>query len=62
MIVLRQHATNDVFVQLNTEGISGLLGNSNATEPRIARPHLNNRSDQFWRRSFWTGLASITFG
>ena len=44
-IVFRKHAANDIFVDLDAEGIRDLLGDPHVAETRIALLHLNDGGD-----------------
>ena len=58
-IVLREHATNDIFVDLDAEGLSDLLGDAHTAELGIAPLHLDDGRDEFRGRTFGTGLAAM---
>lgn len=50
--MLGEHATNYIFVDINAEGMSDLLGNTHTAKARIAALHLNDRHNEFRRGSF----------
>ena len=58
-IVFRKHAANDIFVDLDAEGIRDLLGDPHGAETRIAPLHLNDGRDEFRGRTFGTGFAAM---
>ena len=60
LVVFREHAANDVFVDLEAEGARDLLSDLHTAKPGIAPFDLNDCSDEFWRRSFWTRSARMT--
>ena len=49
-----ENPADHVFVDVDAEGQSDLLGNSLAAPGAIAPFHFNDRVDQFFRRSFGT--------
>jgi hypothetical protein len=57
--VFRKHAANDIFVDLDAEGIRDLLGDPHVAETRIAPLHLNDGRDEFRGRTFGTGFAAM---
>ena len=56
-VVLREHATNDIFVDLDAKGVRDLLGDVQATESGVAAFHLHDCRDKFQGRPFGAGLA-----
>ena len=46
LIVFGEHPTNDIFVDLDAEGQSDLLGDAHAAEARIAPLQFNDRRDE----------------
>ena len=58
-IVFRKHAANDIFVDLDAEGIRDLLGDPHVAETRIAPLHLDDGRDEFRGRTFGTGFAAM---
>jgi hypothetical protein len=61
-VVLREHASNDVLVKLDTEGVSDLLGDAHAAEPWIAALQLDDRRDECCRRTFGAGFTATVAG
>ena len=61
-VVLPEHASNDVLVKLDAEGVSDLLGDAYATEPWIAALQLDDRRDEFGGRAFRAGFAAMRRG
>ena len=57
-VVLREHAANDIFVDLDAEGMRDLLGDAHTAEPGIAALQLDDRRDEFRGRTFGTGFAA----
>jgi len=57
--VLRKDAANDIFVDLDAERMSDLLGDPHAAETRIAPLHLDDDRDEFRGRTFGTGFAAM---
>ena len=49
-----ENSADHVFVDIDTEGQSDLLGNALAAPGAIAPFHFNDRVDQFFRRFFRT--------
>ena len=60
--MLREHASNDVLVKLDSEGVSDLLGDTHATEPWIAALQLDDRRDECCRRTFGAGFTATVAG
>ena len=58
-IVLREYTANDIFVDLDAEGIRDLLGDPHVAETRIALLHLNDGRDEFRGRTFGAGFAAV---
>jgi len=58
-IVFRKHAANDIFVDLDAEGMSDLLGDPRVPETRIPPLHLHDGRDEFRGRTFGTGFAAM---
>jgi hypothetical protein len=58
--VLREHAANDIFVDLDTEGARDLLGDMYTAEAGIAPFDLNNGGDEFSRWSFGAWLTATS--
>ena len=48
LVVFREHAANDVFVDTETEGASDLLSDMHTAEPGIAPLDLDDCGDEFW--------------
>ena len=61
-IVLREHAANDIFVDVDAKGVSDLLGDAHIAKLGIAGLQLNNRRDEFRGRTFGPGLAAMRRG
>lgn len=61
-VVLGEYTPHDVLVDCYIEGERKLLPNTPATEPRISSFHLDDRVNQFARRSRWTGLSAALRG
>jgi hypothetical protein len=55
--VLRQDPRYDVSINIDTERMCGLLGNSLIAESGIAVLQFDDRCDEFIRRTLRTGLA-----
>ena len=45
--VFGKHSTDPIFVDLNAEGVSDLLGNPQVAETRIPPLHLDDGRDEF---------------
>ena len=61
-VVLREHATYDIFVDLDAKGVRDLLGDAYAAEGGIAPFQLNNCRDEFRRGTFRAGFAPTERG
>ena len=61
-VVPREHATHDIFVDVNAEGMRDLLGDTHTAEPGVAALQLNDRRDEFWRGSFGARFAATAEG
>ena len=61
-IVFREHAATDVFVDLDTERMSDLLGDAHTAKLGIAPLHLDYGRNEFRGRTFATGLAAMRRG
>ena len=61
-IVFRKHAANDIFVDLDAEGMRDLLGDAYTAEPGVAALQLNDRRDEFCRWTFGAGVAATVAG
>ena len=61
-VVLREHAANDIFVDLDAEGVSDLLGDAHTAKLGIAPLHLDDGRDEFRGRTFGTGFAAMRRG
>ena len=48
-IVLREHAADDVFVDIDAKGTRNLLGNAGTASPGIAAFEFDDRVDEFLR-------------
>jgi len=60
--VLREDAAHDIFVDLHAEVVRDLLRDAHTAETRIAPLHLDDRRDEFRRRTFGTGFAAMGRG
>jgi hypothetical protein len=49
-----EDAAHDIFINLNAERMSHLLGNARTAEARIATLHFEDRRDEFLRGPFGT--------
>ena len=58
-IVFRKHAANDIFVDVDAESMSDLLGDAHTAKSRIAPLHLDDGRDEFRGRTFGTGFAAM---
>ena len=58
-VVLREHAGNDIFVNLDPEGMSDLLGNADIAELGITALHLDDRRNEFGGWAFGPGLRRM---
>jgi hypothetical protein len=56
MVVHREYAAHDIFIDLDAEGIRDLLGDTDATESGIAALHLDDRHNELGRWTFWARL------
>jgi hypothetical protein len=56
-VVLREHATHDIFVDVEAESMRDLLRDAYTAELGIAALKLHDRRDEFYRRAFGTGFA-----
>ena len=54
-----ENPSDDIFVDVDAEGQSDLLGNSFTAPGRIASFHLNDGIDEFFGRSFRTRPAPV---
>jgi hypothetical protein len=52
-----KHASHDIFVDLNTKGVSDLLGDTDTTEFRIAVLHLDDGRDELLGWAFRARLS-----
>lgn len=50
--MLCEHATHDIFIDVDAEGVGELLGDAYTAEPGVAALQLNNRRDEFCRGAF----------
>lgn len=60
--VLREHAAHDIFVDVEAEGMRDLLGDAYTAEPGVAALQLNDRRDEFCRRTFGAGFMATVAG
>jgi len=61
-VVLREHATHDIFVDVDAEDMRNLLRDAYTAELGIAALKLHDRRDEFHRRAFRTGFAAMRRG
>ena len=54
-----QDAANDILINLDTEGFPDDQGDTRATEARIAVFELNNGLNEWFGRTFRSGLCSF---
>src|SRR5262249_22960341 len=54
-IVLREHAADDVFVDIDAKGTRNLLCDAGAANTGIAALELDDCVDEFLRWAFWAG-------
>src|SRR6266516_5282476 len=54
-IVFREHPADDVFVDIDAEGVRNLLCDAGTANTGIAALELDDRVDQFLRWPFWSG-------
>ncbi len=57
--VTGEHATHDIFVDIDTEGMRDLLGDAEVAELRIAPFHRYDRRDELRGRTFRTWFAAL---
>ncbi|MDQ3564124.1 MAG: hypothetical protein M3436_08295 [Pseudomonadota bacterium] len=60
MIMLRQNAADDIFVDLNTKGVRDLLCNLPTTQAGITSFHFNDRRNDFFRWPLGTRTATLS--
>ncbi len=60
--MLLEHAANDIFVDVDSEGMRDLLGDAYTTEPGVAALQPNDRRDEFCRGSFGARFAATAEG
>ena len=51
-VVLGEHATHDIFVDLDAKGVRDLLSDAQAAESGVAEFHLHDCRDEFRGRHF----------
>ena len=56
--MLREHATYDIFVELDAKGVRDLLGDAQAAKARIAPLQRDDGGDEFRGGPFGAGLAA----
>jgi hypothetical protein len=56
---LGEDAADDILVDLDSEGVSDLLGDSPAAETRIAPLHVDDGRDELGGWSFRAGLTAV---
>jgi len=62
-VVLCEHATHDIFIDVDAEGMGDLLGDAYTAEPGVSALQLNNRRDEFCRGTFGaTFVATVAEG
>src|ERR1700704_3994107 len=54
-IVFREHAADDVFVDIDAKGMRNLLCDAGTANTGVAALELDDRVDEFLRWSFWSG-------
>ena len=59
--MLREHAADDVFVDIDAKDTRNLLGNAGTASPGIAAFEFDDRVNEFLRWALWTG-PSMTSG
>lgn len=62
VVVLREHAAHDIFVDVNAEGMRDLLGDADAAEFGISALELDDRRDEFRGRTVGAGFAAMHGG
>jgi hypothetical protein len=60
--VLREHAANDIFVDVDAESMRDLLRDAYTAEPGVAALQFSDRRDEFRRRTFGAGFAATGGG
>ena len=55
--MLREHAAYDIFIDIEAEGVSDLLGDLHTAKLGIAPFQLDNCRNEFGGGTFWTGFA-----
>ena len=58
-IVLCEHSAHGIFVDVDAEDMSNLLGDAHAAELGVAPLHLDNHRDELRGRTLGTGLAPM---
>ena len=58
--MLREHAADDVFVNIDAKGTRNLLGDAGTANTGIAALELDDRVDEFLRWPFWAGAPMTT--
>src|SRR6202521_3899946 len=61
-VVLREHASYDILVDVGAEGMRYLLGDAYTAEFRVAALQFNDGRDEFCRRPFGAGFAATVGG
>jgi hypothetical protein len=56
--VYGEHASHDIFIDLNAKGVSDLLGAADTTELRIVVLHLDDGRDELLGRAHRARLSS----
>jgi hypothetical protein len=60
--VLYEHATRDIFIDVDAERLGDPLGDAHAADARIPALQLDNRRDQFCRGAFGARFAATVAG
>ena len=58
MIVLGEHATHDIFVDIEAKSVRDLLGDAHVTKSGIAALHFHDGRNQFGRWTFGARFAA----
>ena len=52
LIVRGQHSPNNIFVNMNIEGVRNLMGDTLIPKSRISMFHVDNGRNQLWSRAY----------
>jgi len=58
-VVLDENASDDIFIDLDSESSRYLLGNLAAAEAGVSLLHFDNRANEFSGRTFGSGAPSL---